>query len=114
MTTSASRRARTSRNAMAEALGLGKAYPLRDLPVRAEPPVAAYGTVAKVLVTDSEPGVSYLLLDQDGKPLGGGAGPEGAGTGGELSIDSPEIEEDIRFTIHTKRPSGGTAILFDS
>jgi len=114
MTTRASRRSRTSRNSMAEALGLGKTYPLRDLPVRAEPPVAAFETMARVLVTDSEPGVAYLLLDQDGKPLAGGAEPKGTGNGEELAIDSPPIEEDIKFTVQASRPSGGTAILFGS
>lgn len=112
MTTSKSRKMRTRRNAMAEALGLGKAYPLRDLPVRAEPPVAAYGSIARVLVTDSEPFVAYRLLDQDAKPLPGGAAPEGIGTGDELSIDSPPIDEDISFMLEARRPSGTSAILF--
>ena len=46
--TSASRQARSARNALAEALGLGESYPLRDLPVTAEPPVASYGSIARV------------------------------------------------------------------
>jgi hypothetical protein len=114
MSTSASRQSRSERNALAEALGLGEAYPLRDLPVRAEPPVAAYGAIARIVIEDSERGVVYRILDQDGEPLPGGAGPEGQGSGADLVIDSPAIKEDIRFTVHAVRPSGREAMLFGS
>ena len=114
MTTSASRQARSARNALAEALGLGEPYPLRDLPVTAEPPVVAFGGAAAVGIGDSELTTAYRLLDQDGGPLAGGAEPEETGTGANLLIDTPAIKEDIRFTVRATRPSGRTAMLFET
>ena len=114
MTTSASRQARSARNALAEALGLGEPYPLRDLPVTAEPAVVAFGGAAAVGIGDSELTTAYRLLDQDGGPLAGGAEPEETGTGANLLIDTPAIKEDIRFTVRATRPSGRTAMLFET
>jgi hypothetical protein len=113
VTTSASRQARSARNSLAEALGLGEVYPLRDLPVSAEPPVAAFGAIARITIEDSERSTVYRLLDQDGQPLPNGAQPEAKGTGAELSIETPAIKEDIRFTVRAARPSGKAAMLFD-
>lgn len=114
MTGTASRQLRSARNALCEALGLGETYPLRDLPVRVEPPVAAFGSLARVSIEDSEREVLYRLMGQDGQPLPGGAKPQGTGTGAEITIDSPPIAEDIRFTLEAKRPSGRAALLFGS
>ncbi len=110
--TSASRQVRSARNALAEALGLGETYPLRDLPVTAEPPVAAFGSIARVSIDDSERAIAYRLLDQDAKPLPRGATPEGVGTGASLVIDTPPISDDITFTVRATRPSGREAMLF--
>jgi hypothetical protein len=112
VTTPASRQVRSARNALAEALGLGETYPIRDLPVRAEPPVAAFGADARVVIEDSELSVSYRLLDQDSKPLPGGAAPKGQGTGDDLALGAPPIKEDIGFTVHATTSSGRQAILF--
>jgi hypothetical protein len=109
--TSANRQVRSARNALAEALGLGETYPLRDLPVTAEPPVAAYGSIARVAIEDSERTLAYRLLDQEARPLPRGAEPEGIGTGAAIAIDSPAIADDITFTVRATRPNGRVAML---
>lgn len=111
MTTSASRQARSARNAIAEALGLGETYPLADLPVSAEPPVVAFGLVAQIGIQDSERTVVYRLLNQDAQPLPNGAKPEAQGSGSTIAIETPAIAEDITFTVHAVRPNGREAML---
>ena len=111
MTSPASRHMRSARNELAEALGLGEAFPLADLPVVAEPPVAPFGAIAKIRIEDSERTVVYRLLNQDGQPLPGGAKPEGTGMGSELAIDTPAISEDITFTVQAERLNGRRAML---
>jgi hypothetical protein len=114
MTSSASRQMRSARNALVEALKIGEPYPLIDLPVRADPPVAAFGTTAQILIEDSEPTVAYRLRDQSGQPLPGGANPKTNGTGGEIQVPTPAIAEDVTFTVHAVRASGREAMLSGS
>jgi hypothetical protein len=111
MTTSASRQMRSARNALLEALALGETYPLVDLPVSAEPPVASFGSIARVLIEDSERTLIYRLHNQDGQPLPGGVNAKASGTGAVLAIDAPPIVEDITFTVHAERPNGRAALL---
>ncbi len=113
MSTPASRQFRSARNMLAEALGLGEAYPLRDLPVIADPPIVPFGGTAAVTIADSERKVTYRLLDQAGQPLPGGGGPQGTGSGDTLSIASPEVGEDVSYMIGAARPNGRTAKLFE-
>lgn len=111
MTTSANRQMRSARNALVEALGLGETYPLRDLPVSAEPPVASFGSIARIKIEDSERAVVYRLRNQEGQPLPGGAEPKATGNGVELAIDTPAIAEDITFSVLAERPGGRAALL---
>ena len=114
MSSSASRRMRSARNALAEALGLGETYPLRDLPVSAEPPVASFGATARITIDDSERGVIYRLLDQAGQPLPGGAAPEATGDGGPVAIGTGPVGEDLTFTVRAVRANGRTAVLIET
>jgi hypothetical protein len=113
MSTSASRQFRSARNMLAEALGLGEAYPLRDLPVIADPAIVPFGGTAAITITDSERKVAYRLLDQTGQPLPGRGGPKGTGSGEKLSITSPEVAEDVSYMIGAARPNGRMAALFE-
>jgi hypothetical protein len=113
MSTSASRQFRATRNALAEALGLGEALPLRDLPVSADPSVVPFGGTAAIAIADSERNVTYSLLDQSGKPLPGNGGPQATGTGDVLAITSPAVDEDVSYMIGAACANGRTATLFE-
>ena len=114
MTSSASRQMRSARNALVEALGLGETYPLLDLPVSADPPVASFGAIANLRIEDSERTIVYRLHNQDGQPLPSGVEAKEVGNGAELAIKTPAIVEDITFTVHAERPSGRAALLAGS
>ncbi|HSI41613.1 MAG TPA: hypothetical protein VLA00_13800 [Xanthobacteraceae bacterium] len=109
-----SRQMRSARNALAEALGLGEAWPLRDLTVKLEPPVVPVGGTARLTIEDSERDVAYRLLDQAGEPLPGGAAPEATGTGAALLIETPPITEDATFTVRATRLSGRAVLLAET
>lgn len=109
--TSASRRMRGARGALTDALGLGETFPVRDLPVAAAPAVVPFGGGAEVVIEDTEPGVTYRLRDQAGRPLPRNAEPSGTGTGETLTIATPKIEEDVTFTVEAVTPSGRLALL---
>lgn len=109
MSTSASRRMRSARNAMAEALGLGEAHPLRDLPVLAAPPVAAFGAIARIGIEDSERDTVYRL-----EVVGAAANPRaptGTGNGEAVGIETAPMAEDVTFRVEATRPNGRAAVL---
>jgi len=74
---------------------LGKTYPLQDLPVRDEQLKVAFGSVARIPIENSQPGVTYQLFDPHKKAVGDRI----EGDGGTLLLPTPEIQEDITYRI---------------
>ena len=88
-------RLRDSRDRLIDWLGIGRTYPLVDLPVSYinMVPLGKSGTVTLKL---SQPGVIYTLRDKSGKPLNH---PEEIGNGSDLKLTTPVITQDITFTV---------------
>jgi hypothetical protein len=100
-------------DAQGQQVGLGRTYPLRDLPMP-ERIVVAPGGRAKVTLGFSQQGVTYKLCDRDtGKPiLDGGAAIAVEGTGKAIELVSPPIDADTSYRVlAVKREGAGTPEL---
>ena len=88
-------RLRDSRDRLIDWLGIGRTYPLVDLPVSYinMVPLGKSGTVT---LKRSQRGVIYALRDKSGKPLNH---PEEIGNGSDLKLTTPVITQDITFTV---------------
>jgi hypothetical protein len=81
-----------------ELLGLGKTYPLQDLPVRGEQLTVAPNVATQIFIDDSQPGVIYQLFD--------GKNPVELaleGNGARLGLKTPPITEDITYRILARK-----------
>lgn len=99
---------RHARDRLLDLLGLGRTYPLRDPAVGATTTVA-YGTSARIPLAYGQPGVVYRLCDSAGKPLTPAV--TATGSGGELTLETPEITDDRLFTIEAVKSSNGLSAL---
>ncbi len=111
---------RDARDRLAEMLGLGQPYPLRDLPVRSDQLLVVIDTSAKIPIELSQSGVMYQLY-LDGKPVertadnleGAGTPIQAEGNGATLYLETYRIEQDTTFDIYAmKIQSGRAATLF--
>ncbi len=101
-------RLRATRDRMIDLLGLGKTYPIRDLPVPNDRLRVSFNATATIRVEDSEKQVTYGLRDKDGHA----AGDAVTGTGDTVSLVTPAIRNDITYTVHARTPLGQEADLF--
>ncbi len=94
-------------DAQNQQVGLGRTYPLRDLPMP-ERIVVAPGGRAKIALAFSQPGVTYQLCDRDtGRPiLDAGAAITVDGTGGPIEFVSPPIDVDISYRVLAVKREG--------
>jgi hypothetical protein len=94
-------------DAQGQQVGLGRTYPLRDLPMP-ERVVVAPGGRAKIALAFSQPGVTYQLCDRDtGRPiLDAGAVVSEDGTGGRIELLSPSIDVDTSYRILAVKREG--------
>lgn len=93
-------RLRDARNRVADGLGLGRSYPLADLPVRYTDTVA-WGQRGQITLLASQPGVLYQLLGPDGQPFSPDI--QGQGDGGDLNLPTPIITDDLRFAVRASK-----------
>ena len=102
---------RDARDRLLELLGIGQTYPLQDLPVRAEQPLVALDTAARIAIDHSQQGVWYQLRETDGTPVsrtptgekGGGVPVEAKGNGGTLVLETYRLQEGVTFKIHAHK-----------
>ena len=98
---------RAARDRLVDVLGLGDTYPLTDLDVPAGQLKVAFGGIAKIRIVDAQIGVDYHLFHPKGVPLGDAYRKPGSGT--ELTIESPVVNEDVTYRIlATKLPVDAT------
>jgi hypothetical protein len=100
-------------DAQGQQVGLGRTYPLRDLPMP-ERIVVAPGGRAKIALAFSQPGVTYELRDRDtGRPiLDNGAAITVDGTGGPIVLVTPPSDVDTSYRVlAVKREGAGTPEL---
>lgn len=120
MTTKQNIQLRDARDRLSELLGLGEPYPLRDLPVPAKGLTVPFGQAVKIPVEYSQRGVSYQLHDNRNRPEtrpsdGGDVPVQADGTGDEIRLETPNIEDDITYRIlATKISSDREAYLHAS
>ena len=102
-------RARDARDELIELLGIGEAYPLRDLPVRDERLTVPYNKSASIPIEASQRGVTYQLRSsKDGALIlrreGDRSVPvEAEGTGGTVLLVTPLMREDTTYLILAKK-----------
>lgn len=105
--------ARQARDEIIELLGLGEAYPLRDLPVRDERLTVAYNKSASIPIELSQRGVTYQLRNsKNGSVIvrtdGGLSVPvEADGTGGTIFLVTPPMRDDTTYLILAKKKRTG-------
>jgi hypothetical protein len=94
-------------DAQGQQVGLGRTYPLRDLPM-SERIVVTPGGRAKIALAFSQPGVTYQLCDRDtGRPiLDAGAAITVDGTGGPITLVSPPIDVDTSYRVLAVKREG--------
>lgn len=103
---------RDARDRLIDWLEIGRTYPLRDL-VIADVGTVAYNVNARIVISNSQQGVSYNLCDNKQQPLT----PEikQQGNGGDVELITPAIVNDRSFSIQaTKLASGLTAFLLQT
>lgn len=102
-------RARDARDRVIDLLGLGRTYPLRDLPLPTHV-IVPPGAPASITLGFSQVGVDYTLCLASGTPaLRNGSPIVAEGTGGPLVLPTPPIEEDITFRVlAVKREGAGS------
>lgn len=98
-----------ARDRLLALLGLGRPYPMADVPLQ-YPEWVAWGQAGKIKLLFSQPRVRYQLLDKDGQALAETIQAEG--NGGRLELATPKISEDIRFTL--KADNGLSVRLFQA
>jgi hypothetical protein len=91
---------RDARDRLIDLLGIGQTYPLRDLTVRDEQLTVAFNTSAKVPIEPSQRDVTYQLHDKDNQPV---ARAEVQGNGEQTILETPNIQEDITYTIYARK-----------
>lgn len=91
---------RDARDRVVDLLGLGRSYPLRDLPVPRTMMVPPFHA-AVIPIQFTQRGVVYVLCDEaSGKPIVRDGKPiELAGTGGTISLTTPIIDNDKLYRI---------------
>jgi|GEM_PF-4358444 len=107
---------RDARDHLSELLGLGRTYPLRDVPVGADGLTVPTGQTARIPIGLSQKSVEYELHDDDDRPVarnGGGASRRirKRGTGQTIHIETPAITDDTTFKILAKKPHAISAYL---
>lgn len=103
---------RDARDRLIDWLALGQTYPLRDLAID-DVGTVAYNMKARIVIQNSQQGVSYLLCDDKQQPLK----PEikQDGNGGALELITPAIVDDRCFSIKAiKAASGLSAFLLQT
>lgn len=85
-----------ARDRLLALLGLGRPYPMADVPVQF-PEWVAWGQTGRIVLPFSQPGVRYQLRDKNGQPLA--AAIQADGNGGRLELPTPKISDDVRFTL---------------
>ncbi|HNC99657.1 MAG TPA: hypothetical protein PKW90_26245, partial [Myxococcota bacterium] len=100
---------RDARDRVVELLGLGRCWPLRDLPMPANL-VVAPGRAAVITLEFSQRGVRYTLCRRDnGQPvLVNGVELSAEGTGQSLSLQTPPIQDDMEYAIRALKLEGAT------
>lgn len=98
---------RDARDRMVDLLGIGKTYPLRDLAI-ADVGTVAYNVKARIIIHNSQQGVSYQLCDNKQLPFAPDIKLEG--NGADLELISPAIVNDRSFTIKATKLASGLAV----
>jgi hypothetical protein len=99
-------RARDARDHVIDLLGIGRTYPLRDLPV---PPhlIVNPSTTTAITLGFTQRGVIYELRGEDGQPvLRDGKRITAEGTGGALELPTPPIDVDVTYRILAVKREG--------
>jgi len=110
---------RDARDRLIDLLGLATTYPLRDLAI-ADVNTVAYNMRARIIIGNSQQGVSYCLCDDRQLPIPSDSKQPDMkvladGTGGDLELVTPAIINDRTFTIKaTKLNSGLSNYLLTS
>jgi len=110
---------RDARDRLIDLLGLATTYPLRDLAI-ADVNTVAYNMKARIIIGNSQQGVSYCLCDDRQLPIPSDSKQPDMkllanGTGGDLELVTPPITNDRTFTIKaTKLNSGLSNYLLTS
>lgn len=87
---------REARDTLIDLLPLKSTYPIRNLPVRPERDIVPFMGVAYVVIDFSQPDVFYEVKDNTGRIMK----DKLPGTGGSLSIETAELEnEDYTFSV---------------
>jgi hypothetical protein len=90
---------RDARDRVIDLLGLGRSFPLRDVPWP-HSAVVAPGTATTITLGFSQLGVEYELRDANDQPvLLDGQPIKGEGTGAELVLETPPINVDVTYRI---------------
>lgn len=108
-------RLRDARDRMAQALGLGIPYPLRDLKL-VYLPMVAYNRPTEIQILGGQTGVTYQLCDEDGNPIIANkqtfeTSPENSNG---ATLPTPAIVKDISFTILAIREDKTRGIRLES
>lgn len=95
---------RDARDRLVDYLAIGHSYPLRDLAID-DVGTVAYNMQARIIIKNSQQGVTYLLCDNKQQPLV----PEikKPGNGGDLELITPEIVNDRSFSIQAAKLTKG-------
>lgn len=92
-------RLRDARDRVIDLLGLGRSYPLRDIPWP-QHAVVSPGTSTTITLAFSQRGVIYKLYDDDNQPVSREGKPlEAEGTGAELTFETPPINVDVTYRV---------------
>jgi len=110
VSTPANRRARAARNLLIDALRLGKAPPMRDLPVTAEPAIVPFGGSVTLVIAGAERDVAYRVR-ADGATSLSRQQVRGVGTGGPLALVVPKVHEKVTFTVEARKGNGLDTVL---
>nr|VFJ60533.1 MAG: hypothetical protein BECKDK2373C_GA0170839_10829 [Candidatus Kentron sp. DK] len=99
---------RGTRDRLLDLLGIGQLCPLRDLPVRGGGQLMVpFNSQAKIPIGYSQREVVYALCDDKGVALKDAEGNpfQVTGNGAEVLLTTPEVTEDIVFTIRARYPA---------
>jgi hypothetical protein len=102
--TSIALRFRAARDRLIDLLGLGRTFPLRDLPAPDQGLTVPYKGVARVPVECTQKDVIYRLYDKNRQPVGA----EVAGTGDTIILKTPAITDDITYFIRARKIGAGS------
>ncbi|HZI10645.1 MAG TPA: hypothetical protein VE153_09675 [Myxococcus sp.] len=98
-------RVRDARDRLIDLLGLGKTYPLRDLPVPDEGLTVPFNQSARVSIEASQRDVVYELRGEGDTPLA-----SAQGNGGTLYLQTPPMREDTTYNILARRIATGQEV----